>query len=306
MRFDQRRAGAAATITAGTRTKVLDGWQITVTGSSAATCQQVTAGLPTSAVSKYGAKIVGAASVSAVDYGQRIEARDTTQWGGYVSLRVGWIYVDGAAGTITPSLRIDTPAAADDWTTPTNRLAQAFTAAAGGFFTHTFDLSALTNYANGAQVYIRFSGASDLDANTKSVVITDWDITPGQAANRQFQLEDYQVEYDRVRRYYQKTFNAATAPAQNAGLAGSLVMTGDDSNTTAFQWQHSPPMRTTPTITTYNPSAAATTPVNGSDGSSGTLSTVQGGEQVTYIRFDASGATRETDYHIHAAADAEL
>jgi hypothetical protein len=64
-------------------------------------------------------------------------------------------------------------------------------------------------------------------------------------------------EFANVRRFYRKSFSLGTAPAQNAGTAGQICLTnqiasGEPSVAISFD----PPMNSTPTITTYNPSAA--------------------------------------------------
>ena len=298
MRFDQRMAGTAKTLAAATRTRVLDGWAGTVTGSAAATIQQVTSGLPTGAVSKYGLKVVGAASVSNVDIDTRFEARDCSQWGGYVTVRFGMVYVDGAAGTVTPTLRVDTCNAADNFGAVTNRVSQALTATADAYQTHTFDLSALTNYANGVQFVIRFSGASDLNANTKSVVITDFSITPGRARPRRFVQPPYEVEYERCLRYYQKSFAYGTVPATNwlgagSGVAADCIVIGGSSagsstDIAAGMWVHNPPMVAAPTITIFNPRAASN---NGMqiDGAGAVTVNSAAGTKVSQFGADPSG-----------------
>lgn len=65
------------------------------------------------------------------------------------------------------------------------------------------------------------------------------------------------VEFELCRREYQKTFPDGTAPAQSAGVTGAVtvknpIALGDPSEYLQFI----PKMRATPTIITYNPSAA--------------------------------------------------
>jgi hypothetical protein len=62
---------------------------------------------------------------------------------------------------------------------------------------------------------------------------------------------------DECQRYFRKSFPQGTAVAQNAGVTGAVciknpIALGDPSEMVYFN----PPMRTTPTITTYNPSGA--------------------------------------------------
>lgn len=307
MRFDQRRAGTSATLTTATRTRVLDGWAVTITGASTGTVQQVTTGLPTGAVSKYGLKITGATSVTNVDLDQRFEARDCNQWGGWITVRVGWKYVDGSSGTITPSFRVDTANAADNFAAVTNRATSAFTAGNDGFATYTVDLTTLTNYANGVQLVVRFSGASDLNAATKSVTITDFSVTPGRAAPRRFTQPDYNDEYQRCRRYYQKTFAYATVPASSAGLTNALVGNGNDvgGNSCGISWQHGP-MAGTGTLTTYNPNAAGTGAAN-DFGDTVSLQASSAGTINSYARFNTGPAgTSKTAFYVHMTLDAGL
>lgn len=66
-----------------------------------------------------------------------------------------------------------------------------------------------------------------------------------------------QIQLERCMRFYQKSFATTTAPAQSAGVSNAItvknpIALGDPSEYIQF----CPPMRTTPTITTFNPSAA--------------------------------------------------
>lgn len=61
-------------------------------------------------------------------------------------------------------------------------------------------------------------------------------------------------------RYYSKTFNYATAPAQSAGTGGALAYRNPVAGATArgLIWKYPNTMRAAPSITYYNPSAANT------------------------------------------------
>lgn len=314
-----QRVASAKVITAGARSVAtsytLDRWAVVSTGGNPTVDQVTVSGLPTGAASITGLKITGAAGVSNVDLSQRVEAGLCTLWGGYVTVRLGWKYVDGAAGNITPSFRVDTAGGSDNWAVPTNRLAQAFAAGNDGFFSHTFDLSGLANYGNGCDFIVRFSGANDLNAITKSVVITDYGITPGQAPVRSYQPRDTLYELNLCRRYYQKTFGYVTAPAQNwigggAGpIANTLVLAGSGANianAAAAFWAHNPEFRATPTVTTYNPRAAAATAVQ-MDGSESIAVTVTPGAASTIISVNPNPLSdTQQALVIGASAQAEL
>lgn len=71
----------------------------------------------------------------------------------------------------------------------------------------------------------------------------------------------YEVELQRCKRYYQKSFLLGTAPVQNAGLnTGEHVILSSVAGITAFfrsnHVRFSPPMKSAPTITLYNPRAS--------------------------------------------------
>lgn len=91
------------------------------------------------------------------------------------------------------------------------------------------------------------------------VDITGVQIEPATAAANvtPYEFQTYGDTLQRCRRYYQKSFPQATAPAQNAGVAGAItvknpIALGDPSEYIQF----CPPMAPlTNTFTTYNPSA---------------------------------------------------
>lgn len=81
------------------------------------------------------------------------------------------------------------------------------------------------------------------------------------------------VDLGRCQRFYQKSFPIATAPAQNAGVTGAIcvknpIALGDPSVYVDFKVT----MRATPTVTTYNPSAANANWRNVTAGSDSTVS----------------------------------
>jgi hypothetical protein len=73
-----------------------------------------------------------------------------------------------------------------------------------------------------------------------------------------FQPRSLAEELALCQRFYYKTFNINTAPAQNIGIGhGELIFQSTGSGYgTSVQWKFPVRMRTIPTITTYNPAAA--------------------------------------------------
>lgn len=113
-----------------------------------------------------------------------------------------------------------------------------------------------------------------------------------------------------LRRFYRKTFPPGTAPVQNGGVAGSIctknpIALGDPS---AF-WQFEPPMRITPTVTTYNPSVANANWRDVTAGADVTVSvdpaTALSSQNGVLIATSGTVATLGDVICIQAAADAE-
>jgi hypothetical protein len=299
-----QRGTGSTTATAGTAVFLADRWATVASGANMTVARTTTT--PTGAVSPYALLVTGATSgTTCILARQRIESYLIP----YIktTVTISALVKNDTTASLTLSLLLGTPNASDDFTTVVNRLTQALTAIPSGNsqrVSFTVDISGYTNINNGLQVEFQ-SPSGALDAGSKTITITEIQIDRASVFSF-FRFRSLPDEIMRCKRYYQKTFGYATAPAQNAGLTNSLTMTGDDALNCAFFWQHFPPMRAQPTITTYNPSTTANTPVNGTDATFGTLGTVQPGDTVTYIRFDCTGSNRETDYHIHASASAEL
>lgn len=100
-----------------------------------------------------------------------------------------------------------------------------------------------TGVASGNTDYVQFDNVQLKGAG----IATNFELLPvGQIRNL-------------VARHYRKTFPEATAPAQNAGLAGALtfpLIVAGAVLTIGPPVLHGVPMRATPTVTFYNPAAA--------------------------------------------------
>lgn len=179
-----QRGTTSKSCTAATKTWRADRWFCRPTGA-AVTYEQST-DLPAAAVAAYSAKLTGAASVTTVDFGQRIESSDA--YSGWLRTRTfsAWIYNDTGA-SFTPKLRIQTPSAADDYATNTNRLDAALAACPSGGWTqvdYTFDGSTLTNAANGIEIVLQLPDGA-LNGSGKSVRLTQFQCEPGSAVTAQ-------------------------------------------------------------------------------------------------------------------------
>lgn len=179
-----QRGTSAKSCTAATKTWRADRWFARPAGAAITYAQSTS--VPTGAISAYSALLTGAASVTTVDFGQRIESSDAfTSWRRERTFSA-WIYND-TGSSCTPKIQIYTPSAADNYATNTARLDQALQACASGAWTqvsYTFDGSTLTNLSNGAEIVIQFPSGT-LDGAGKSVKITQVQCEPGSVVTAQ-------------------------------------------------------------------------------------------------------------------------
>lgn len=117
------------------------------------------------------------------------------------------------------------------------------------------------------------------------------------------------LEYNLLSRYYWKSFGLDTAPAQNAGFTGALrFIAGKAGATSQFcTLLFYTRMRTTPTVTTYNPVAANAQVRDGIAAAdcSSTSASVEG--HSLFLNATGNAATAIGNrLHVHVSADAEL
>lgn len=170
--------------TALAKTWLADRWFVRPVGA-AVTCAR-NSSVPSGAIAAYSALLTGAASVTTVDFGQRIESSDaTTSWQRERTFSA-YIYND-SGNAFTPTLRLNTPSAADDYTTNTNRLEATLQACPSGGWTQvstTFTGSSYTNSTNGIELVLRIPDGA-LSSAGKSVKITQLQCEPGSVVTAQ-------------------------------------------------------------------------------------------------------------------------
>lgn len=177
-------------------------------------------GVPTTK-SRFSAGIGGAASVTTVDHGQRIRSAYRTL---YTQSLIFSAYVHNLTGAaFTPTLRIDTPAAADDWTTPTNRGASTLQSCADSAWTQVWAVvnpSAFTNINNGMSAYLRIPSGSMVAGDL--VLIAQMSLRPGVALVP-YLSPDPAAERLRCLPYYRKSYSEGVALQTDTtvGLVGA-------------------------------------------------------------------------------------
>jgi hypothetical protein len=120
-----------------------------------------------------------------------------------------------------------------------------------------------------------------------------------------FERRQYGQELALCQRYFQKTFDQATAPAQNVSGNGGLTASGSVTNVSInASWWFACPMRAVPTIVTFAPDQAS---ANWSDqgGARPTAAVTSTGQSSVGIR--GTGSVLAGGYYIiQATASAEL
>lgn len=308
MSISQR--GSAVSCPVSTVTYTADRWFVNPSGAGVTYFQVTTP--PTGAISKYASKIVGANSVTTVDFGQRIESHLIP----YIktTITISALVKNDTGASLSLSLRLGTPSAADNFTTVTNRLSTTLTSVSAGAsarLTHTVDISGYTNIDNGLELVFRVPSGS-IDAIGRSVTITEVQIDRASTFSY-FRLRQIPDDLVRCLRYYQKTFAYETIPEQEwdsggSGFpAGSIIISGSTNSgsgdNAGVTWQLLQPMRTTPTVTTYNPESADNKAVRFDRTTSATVTVVA---STSMVNLSIDSGTTGKPYLVGASAVAEL
>ena len=147
---------------------------------------------------------------------------------------------------------------------------------------------------------------SILDSTSRTFFLTGVQLEVGQNPT-EFEHEPFEVTLRKCQRYYQKTFVYAQKAEHDPALTGGTI-SGPAHSDAAYknicQWWFQEVMRSTPTITTYNPYFT-----NGNWAKSGydgpTSGLYSSSEKMCAIR-DNGGGAYNTNLQIHAAAESEI
>jgi hypothetical protein len=149
-----------------------------------------------------------------------------------------------------------------------------------------------------------------LDSTANFFRITGVKMELGSVATP-IQFVPFEFELARAQRYYQKSFPYATAPIQNAGTgSGGAFSRSPFTATSAMAClvQLHPEMRVSPSVTTYNPSAANAQVRNITDAADDSSTAVSPSSvKMLAIAFTPNAANTAGDEHmVHWTADSEL
>jgi hypothetical protein len=249
--------------------------------------------------SRFSCSITGAASVTTVDHGQRIRSAYRTKYKQLLVFSASILNTSGAS--VTPTLRLDTPAAADDWTTPTNRMAVSLQACPDGAWTQVhavFDPTSYANIDNGMSVYLRFPSGSLVAGDNQK--IAQMSLQPGVDLVP-FLVSDPEAEKLRCLPYYRKSYADGTTLQTNTvvGLAGMGVF-GSGGTNAYFSLEFGVPCWKAPTLRLWGKAGTANqfwNPVSAADAGSASainasernalISTTSTATELAFVHFDA-------------------
>ena len=183
-----------------------------------------------------------------------IEAKDAVAFKNTVCSFAARVYHDVGI-TVQYTLQVSVATGIDNFAAVTVIKQAAYIVESGGATPLVLNDISMGDSSNGVHLRIYASPGDCVTKNfhyTEIQFIDNPTITP-------FLYKDFSLELAECKRYYQKSFNYETAPAQSAGAVGAPRYTVQTAgaNPRVMWTQLSPAMRVTPTTSTYyNPAAA--------------------------------------------------
>ena len=228
-----------------------DGWIVTPSG---APCSVVRASNNRSGANTlYGLRLIGASSVTDIQFTQRIESYIAAALAGKTVTVQAQIY-NNTGGSITPTLTTKYAGSQDNWGSPTTDLsATNLQACANGAWTQvSYTLSVSASATNGYEFIFDFG--NNFGSTSKSVIITELDIrgTPGVSTGLNAnppppELRPVAMELQFCQRYFQKSYPQSVAPGANVGTGSQSIYL----SAAQTEVHLSPTMRVAPTVTYY-------------------------------------------------------
>ena len=209
----QRWVATSIDVANGVTGYTADRWYLKPTGADMSAIRDTS--VPTGGVSQYSLAITpNGVGGSTCLLGQRIESANVYAIKGTVTFSA-WVF-NSTGASITPSLLIGTPSAADNFTTVTNRLTQTLQACAASAWTkvsYSVDISGYTNINNGLQVELQTNGHTTYG---KIVKVAQLQLELGSQATP-FEQRPIGVEDFLCKRYYQKWSNSSNTSFMTIG-----------------------------------------------------------------------------------------
>ena len=307
MAIDQRNAAASQTFTAaGALAYSVDRWYGYCTGANV-TGQQV-AGSTTPTNTQFRYKFTGAASVTAVGFGQRIEQKNSYDLAGSTCTLSADLAISATLTTVTWTASYATTTADTFGTLASPTVTQIATG--------TFTVSATVTNFN-AQISVPSAATTGIQVVFTVGALTaglTWTIGNVQlekgATATSFNYRSIGAELALCQRYYEKTFNQTVAPAQNSGSYPGTISTASTGTSSLYNlgtsWQWKVVKRTTPTITSFSVGAATSDWYAPAGPATVTFGSGTSGDASVYIQANAAPTSFPNIYYVHMTAAAEL
>lgn len=303
-----QRGSATTTCSAGVRTFLADRWAVLCI-SAAGTCERSTT-VPTGSKAHYSLQIDGATGITTIDVLQRIEARMARRLKGKVSF-TATVY-NGTGAALTPQLYMQTANTEDTFSAVTTAFTVNLSSCPDATWTTVTYTGDWSSYGveRGVQVGFRFPSGSVVASDT--VRITELALVPSSGSvAHDFWVRSLPEELLLAQRYYQKSYAQSSVPGAvtpSGAVCYRASVTGVSGSAAGVQVRFSVVMRTTPTITFYNPSGTGTAWRNISDSSDSGASSASAQQDAGFYASNAQHADDELGdlLGIHWTADAEL
>lgn len=293
MVIDQRNAGASQTFTAGgALAYAVDRFYGFCTGANVTGAQVAGSG-----ANQFRYRFTGAASVTAVGFGQRIEQKNSYDLAGSTATLSADLAISATLTTVTWTASYATTTADTFGTLASPTVTQIAT----GTFTVT---STVTNF--NAQITVPAAATTGIQVVFSIGALTaglTWTIGNVQlekgSTATSFDYRPYSAELAMCQRYYEKSYNIGTAPGTSSvtGLFFFIATGTGDIQGQSF----AVPKRATPTVTLYD-----------SSGTSGRLDNSANAMTANYIGekqfgvINGSGLTKGNSYLGFFVASIEL
>ena len=307
MANDQRNAAASQTFTAAAALAYsVDRWYGYCTGANV-TGQQV-AGSTTPTNTQFRYKFTGAASVTAVGFGQRIEQKNSYDLAGSTATLSADLAISATLTTVTWTASYATTTADTFGTLASPTVTQIATG--------TFTVSATVTNFN-AQITVPAAATTGIQIVFTVGALTaglTWTIGNVQlekgSTATSFDYRSIGTELSLCQRYYEKTFNQSVAPVQNSGSYPGTIAAASTGTSSLYNlgtsWQMKVVKRTTPTITSFSVGAATSDWYAPAGPSTVTFSAGTSGDASVYIQANAAPPSFPNIYYVHMTAAAEL
>lgn len=316
--FDIAQRGSPITVVAGAPAYTLDGWIISCTGANV-TVTQDTSFTSTGGLGRYSAlTITGQAGVTGVTIKQRIESWLARELDNGVAT-FQWAVANTSGASVTPQISINKATALDNFTGVSAILAatnlQAVASASGGVEAYAYNFAS-GDTLNGIEVIVDLGGALNGAGKGFSFSLADARNTPGVTAGLvsappQPEIRPFPVELALSQRYFEKSFQYSTIPAQNvADVSGAQIgmQIVGASATALYTINFKVSKRATPSMVFFNPVAANAQIRNGTGSTdfTGTAATNISQVNTGVSCTSPAGSALSNAIYVHWTASAEL